>query len=139
MVYTVVDLLGGLRVDISLANDAAEGCLDMAGRTAETVIKIEMPERGIEIVAPEQAHHPAAEPKAFGLAAGPPGASRLPRIRRPSSAVPCRRPSAACRAAFDRRSGQCSGRLRQQHRRAESGGENSHTGKRMVALDGLVL
>ena len=42
----------------------------MAGRTAETIIEIEMPERGIEIVAPEQAHHPPAEPKAFGVGGG---------------------------------------------------------------------
>src|ERR1700704_6340311 len=68
--HPVVDLLGGLRVDISLANDAAEGCRDMAGRTAETIIKIEMPERGIEIVAPEQAPPPPAEPKAFGVGGG---------------------------------------------------------------------
>src|SRR6266436_3089646 len=62
--------LGRRRVDIALANDAAERCLDMTGRTAEAVVKIEMPERGIEIVAPEQAHHPPAEPKALRIGGG---------------------------------------------------------------------
>jgi len=66
-VHPVVDLLGCLRVDVSLANDAAEGRLDMSGRATEAVVKIEVPERGIEIVAPEQAHHPPAEPKAFRI------------------------------------------------------------------------
>jgi len=40
----------------------------MGARAAKTVIKIEMPERGIEIVSPQQADHAAAKPNAFGVA-----------------------------------------------------------------------
>ncbi len=36
--------------------------------TAEPVVEIEMAEGGIEIVTPQQADHPAAEPDAFGIA-----------------------------------------------------------------------
>ena len=51
-----------------MQNQAAERRLDMAARAAETVVKIEMAEGGIEIVAPQQADHPAAEPDAFRIA-----------------------------------------------------------------------
>ena len=40
----------------------------MAAGAAEAVVEIEMPERGVEIVEPHQAHHAAAEPDAFGIA-----------------------------------------------------------------------
>src|SRR6202035_2973901 len=50
-----------------MQEEAAEGCLHMAARAAETVVKVEMAESGIEIVAPQQADHPAAEPNAFGI------------------------------------------------------------------------
>ena len=48
-----------------MSYQATERRLDMAGRTAETVVKIEMPEGGVEIVAPHQPDHPPAEPDAF--------------------------------------------------------------------------
>lgn len=51
-----------------MQDKAAERRLDMAGRAAKTVVQIEMAESGLEIVAPEQAHHPTAEPHAFGIA-----------------------------------------------------------------------
>jgi len=51
-----------------MQQQAAESCLDMAARAAEAVVKVEMAEGGIEIVAPQEAHHPAAEPNAFGIA-----------------------------------------------------------------------
>jgi len=40
----------------------------MAAGAAETVVKIEMPEGGIEVVQPHQADHPASQPDAFGVA-----------------------------------------------------------------------
>lgn len=42
--------------------------MDVPARTAEAIVKIEMAEGGVEIVAPEQAHDPAAEPDALGIA-----------------------------------------------------------------------
>lgn len=48
---------------------AAEGRLDVAARAAESVIEVEVPERGIEVVTPHQAHHAAAEPDAFRIPA----------------------------------------------------------------------
>ena len=51
-----------------MQEEAAKGRLDMAARAAEAVVKVEMAEGGIEIVAPQQADHPAAEPDAFGIA-----------------------------------------------------------------------
>ena len=40
----------------------------MAAGAAETVIEVEVAEGGIEVVAPHQADHAAAEPDAFGIA-----------------------------------------------------------------------
>ncbi len=51
-----------------MQEEAAERRLDMAARAAEAVVKIEMAEGRIEIVAPQQADHPATEPDAFGIA-----------------------------------------------------------------------
>ena len=41
----------------------------MAAGAAEPVVEIEVPERGVEVVAPHQADHAAAEPDAFGVSA----------------------------------------------------------------------
>ena len=60
-----VERVRSLRIDVSLPDEAAEGGLDMAGRAAEAVVKVEMAEGGIEVVAPEQADHPPAQPEAF--------------------------------------------------------------------------
>src|SRR6185437_11138150 len=57
-------------VDMTLADQAAERRLDMRARAAEAIVKVEMAEGGIEVVAPEQADHPAAEPDAFRIAGG---------------------------------------------------------------------
>src|SRR5690242_7606696 len=65
-----VESLRRLRVDAALADDAAERCLDMAARTAKTVVEIEMAEGGIHVVPPQQANHPPPEPHAFGIAGG---------------------------------------------------------------------
>ena len=43
----------------------------MLAGAAEPIIKIEMPECGVEIVAPEQPDHPASEPDAFRIAGRP--------------------------------------------------------------------
>ena len=57
---------GHLGIDLSAkAGQAAEGRLDMAAGAAEPVVEIEVPERGVEVVAPHQANHAAAEPDAF--------------------------------------------------------------------------
>src|SRR4051794_15729212 len=66
--YTSVQTLLRLGVDIPLADQAAESRLDMATRAGEAVVQVEMAEGGVEIVAPEQADHPAAEPDAFRIA-----------------------------------------------------------------------
>jgi len=60
-----------LRIDVSLPDQAAESGLDMRTRAAEAVVKVEMPEGRIEVVAPEQANHAAAEPDAFRVAGRP--------------------------------------------------------------------
>src|SRR5262249_6877680 len=46
------EAFGRFRVDAALAHDAAERLLDVPRRTPEPVVEIEMPERGVEIVAP---------------------------------------------------------------------------------------
>jgi len=62
-----IQAVGGLWSDAAgVQNEATERRLDMAGWTAEAVIEIEMAEGGLEVVAPEQAHHPTAEPDALG-------------------------------------------------------------------------
>ena len=58
----------GLGVDVALAHQAAESGLDMGARAAKPVVKVEMAEGGVEVVPPEQADHPAAEPDAFRVA-----------------------------------------------------------------------
>jgi len=62
--------IGGFRIDVSLADDAAKGSLDVAGRAAEAIIKVEMTEGGIEIVSPKKAHRAPAKPQAFGIGGG---------------------------------------------------------------------
>jgi hypothetical protein len=58
----------GLRVDISLANQTAEGGLDVGTWASETVVKVEMAEGRIKVVAPEQANHAAAKPNTLWIA-----------------------------------------------------------------------
>src|ERR1700758_1353983 len=66
-VHPAIEGVGRLGVDVSLAHEAAKGRLDVTGWAAEPVLKIEMAKRGIEIVAPEQAHHSAPQPQAFRI------------------------------------------------------------------------
>src|SRR5262245_20332350 len=57
----------GLGIDVSLPDEAPERSLDMGTRAAEPVIKIQVTEGRIEIVAPKQVNHTAAKPDAFGI------------------------------------------------------------------------
>src|SRR5262245_32153270 len=66
--HPTVEGVGRLRIDGALPDDATESRLNVAGRAAEPVVQVEVAEGGIEIVAPEQADHPPAEPDAFGTA-----------------------------------------------------------------------
>jgi len=72
---------GSLGIDVSLPDHAAEGRLDVAARTAEPIVQVEMAEGGVEIVAPEQAHDPPTQPNAFrkggGTAQKPGGFGKL--------------------------------------------------------------
>jgi hypothetical protein len=67
-----VEALGYFGIDIgALADDAAEGRLDMGPRAAKPVVKVEVAEGGVHVVAPHQSDHPAAEPDAFRVAGRP--------------------------------------------------------------------
>lgn len=50
------------------ADQASERRLDMAARAAKPVVEIEVPEGGIEVIAPHQSHHAAAKPNALRIA-----------------------------------------------------------------------
>jgi hypothetical protein len=56
--HPAVERIGRLRIEIALAHEAAERCLDMPGRAAEPVVKIKVPKRGVEMIAPNQAYDP---------------------------------------------------------------------------------
>ena len=67
-----IQAVGGLRIDAAFVQDqAAKRRLNVAGRTAKPVVKIEVAKRRVDVVSPEQADHAAAEPDALGLPAGP--------------------------------------------------------------------
>ena len=66
--YPPVKGLLGLGIDVSLPDQTAEGRLDMGAGAAETVVKVEVAKGSIEIVAPQQGYHAAAEPDALRVA-----------------------------------------------------------------------
>ena len=67
----VVEAPRHLVVDLSPEpGQAAERRLDMAAWAAEPVVEVEVPERGIEVIAPHQADHAAAEPDTFRVPGG---------------------------------------------------------------------
>jgi len=68
--YPPVKCLLGLGVDISLPDEATEGGLDVGAWAAETIVKVEMAEGRVEIVAPEQGDNATAQPDAFRVARG---------------------------------------------------------------------
>jgi hypothetical protein len=60
--------IGGLWIDAALPHHAAESLLQVGGRAAEPVVKVEMAEGGIEVIAPEEAHDPPPKPHTFRIA-----------------------------------------------------------------------
>jgi len=56
-----------LGIDVSLADQAAKGSLNMGAGAAETVVEIEVAESRIQVVAPKEANHPAAKPDTFRI------------------------------------------------------------------------
>jgi hypothetical protein len=71
-VDAAVERFGHFWVNLAAeAGEAAKGCLDVAARAAKTIIQIEVPEGGVQIVAPHQAHHSPTKPNAFGVACRP--------------------------------------------------------------------
>src|ERR1043165_7086668 len=61
------DTVDRLLVDLTLAHHAAERLLQMVARTAEPVVKLELAQRRVDVVAPQQADYPAAGPHALRL------------------------------------------------------------------------
>src|SRR3954451_5418718 len=117
-----------LRIDVSLPDEATEGRLDMAGWAAEAVVQIEMTESGIEIVAPEQADHPPAQPQTLrvgGRAAQQSlGLGKLVDLLLRVLGVARRR---LLGRLLVRALSKCR-RRNKQHGRAEAGGEETQTG-----------
>src|SRR3978361_137685 len=68
LMHAGAQALRGLRIDRPLAHDTTEGRLDMSARTPETIVEVDVAERRIEVVAPQQVDDAAAEPDAFGIA-----------------------------------------------------------------------
>ena len=67
--HAAVEGIGDLGVNLAAkSSEAAERRLDMAAGATESIVEVEVAERGIEIVEPHQAHDAAAEPDAFGIA-----------------------------------------------------------------------
>jgi hypothetical protein len=67
-VHPAVQAVLSFGIDVTLAYHATESGLNMRARAAEPVVKVEMAEGGIEVVAPKQADHAATEPDAFRVA-----------------------------------------------------------------------
>ncbi len=89
--YASVEGIRGLRIDAALPDHTAESLLKVGGRTAESVVKVEVAKGGIEVVTPKQADDPPSKPHAFWIArrAGnlPAGFRKL--IDPPLTAFPC--------------------------------------------------
>src|SRR5262249_10891923 len=64
-VTRTIESAGCFRIDISWAHKTAKSRLDMAGRAAEPIVKVEVAKSRIEIIAPEQAHDPPTQPQTF--------------------------------------------------------------------------
>ena len=131
--------LSGFRrfpVDIALADDAAEGRLDMAAGAAEAVVEIEMAEGGIEIVAPQQADHAAAQPDAFGIP-GRAGDRAAASANSASGFLTFFRISPAARLSLRlvlAALGKCGGRCEGQRGRQTGSGQDTRTGKDIGSL-----
>jgi hypothetical protein len=67
--HPAIEAIGSFRIDrIGVQDQTAERRLDVSAGAAKTVVQIEMAERGIEVIAPEQTDDPAAQPNAFWIA-----------------------------------------------------------------------
>ena len=132
--HPAVDRIGRLRIDIALAHQAAERRLDVAGRAAEPVVQIEVAEGGIEIVAPEQAHHATSKPQAFRIggrsAENPLGLGEFVDLLW----LPWLRPACglSCPPAFAPRSGRVPDRRTKKHRRAKAAATTRILMRRMI-------
>src|SRR5947208_15364862 len=69
--HAAIESVSRLGINIPLAHEAAEGCLDVTGRATKPVIQVKMAEGSIQIIAPEQAHDAPTQPQAFGIGRGP--------------------------------------------------------------------
>ena len=69
--HPAIQAVGGFGVDMALPHQTAESGLNMGAWAAKAVVKVEVAEGGVEVVAPQQAHHPAAKPDAFRIARRP--------------------------------------------------------------------
>jgi hypothetical protein len=70
-VNTPVKRFLGFRIDVSLAHQTAERGLDVVSRATEPVVQVEVTESCVEVIAPEQVDHTAAEPDALRIASRP--------------------------------------------------------------------
>jgi hypothetical protein len=57
-----------LWINVALSHNAPERGLNMLAGASKTIVQIEMAKRGVEIVAPKQSDHTAAEPDTFRVA-----------------------------------------------------------------------
>jgi hypothetical protein len=65
-VNAAVEGLRHLGVDLGAkTGQAAKGCLNVTTWASKTIVNIQMPERGVDIVAPHQSDHAATKPDAF--------------------------------------------------------------------------
>src|SRR6516165_4921155 len=65
VMHPTVEGVGRFWVKRSLADHAAEARLNMSGRAPKAIVKIEMAESGVEVVAPQQVDDAPAQPHAF--------------------------------------------------------------------------
>lgn len=68
---TGVQSIGGLGVGNALFEQTPEGGLYMVSRAAETIIDVEMSERGIQVVLGQKPHNPPPEPDTFRIGRRP--------------------------------------------------------------------
>lgn len=61
-------LLRCLQIDFTLTDDATEARLHVVPRAAETVVEVEMAERRVEIILPQQSNDASSQPDTFWIA-----------------------------------------------------------------------
>lgn len=65
---TAIQTVGDFRIERTESDQATEGRLNVAARTAEAIVQIEVTKCGVEIIAPHQHDDAATEPYAFWVA-----------------------------------------------------------------------